>query len=289
MTTFRGFGAVAAAATVFLISACAQPAEDAAGAGTTSPGTPSSAPPVATTPDALLVRVQQTGGFVSADQRAGRLPATSVYADGRVIFEGPVTAIYPGPALPNVQVVAISPEQAQQFADQAVKAGVSKGTDFGRPGVADAPATRITAGGQTVTVEALGEARTDDPRLTDAQKQARTELKAFLDTLDKVKSGAPVAYEPTAVAAVVGVYHDPGDTTVEKPRTVAWPGPALPGAVLAKNTGLTCVTATGDQASAVLDAAARANAATPWSSGGKVWSVRLRPLLPDETSCADLA
>jgi hypothetical protein len=38
----------------------------------------------------------------------------------------------------------------------------------------------------------------------------------------------------------------------------------------------------------VLAAAATANAATPWDSGGTRWSVAFRPLLPDESGCADL-
>ena len=40
---------------------------------------------------------------------------------------------------------------------------------------------------------------------------------------------------------------------------------------------------------AVLATAAKANAATPWTSGGRTWSLHLRPLLPDESGCADLA
>ena len=49
------------------------------------------------------------------------------------------------------------------------------------------------------------------------------------------------------------------------------------------------MTATGDQAQAVLAAAGSANAATPWvtADGGR-WSIAFRPLLPDESSCADL-
>ena len=39
---------------------------------------------------------------------------------------------------------------------------------------------------------------------------------------------------------------------------------------------------------AVLGAAAKATATTPWVSAGNSWSLLLRPLLPDETGCADL-
>ncbi len=50
-----------------------------------------------------------------------------------------------------------------------------------------------------------------------------------------------------------------------------------------------CVVATGQEATAVLAAAAAANSATPWTSGDTRWSVAFRPLLPDESGCADLA
>jgi hypothetical protein len=53
---------------------------------------------------------------------------------------------------------------------------------------------------------------------------------------------------------------------------------------------VTCVTATGAEATAVIEAAGGANLLTPWlSADGTRWSVLFRPLLPDESGCADLA
>jgi hypothetical protein len=57
---------------------------------------------------------------------------------------------------------------------------------------------------------------------------------------------------------------------------------------MAAGLDLGCVVATGDQARAVLAAAGTADATTPWVTPDGRWSVLLRPLLPDETSCADL-
>jgi hypothetical protein len=51
---------------------------------------------------------------------------------------------------------------------------------------------------------------------------------------------------------------------------------------------VTCVVATGEQADAVLQAAAGASAATPWTWDGQRWSVAVRPLHPDESGCEDL-
>ena len=69
---------------------------------------------------------------------------------------------------------------------------------------------------------------------------------------------------------------------------MAWPGPALPGKPSGGLPDTTCVTATGDQAQALLTAAGSANAATPWVTGDGRWSITFRPLLPDESGCADL-
>ncbi|WP_305788869.1 hypothetical protein [Symbioplanes lichenis] len=276
----------AATATILLLAACAQPA--ATGAAGSSP---SSAPPSLPSPggaDDLLLRVASAGGFVTPDMRAGRLPTTSVYADGRVIFLGPEPAIYPGPAVPNVVVASISPERARQLVTEAGAAGLVPGADFGRPGVADVPTTQFTVGETVVGVEALNEARADDPQLTAAQKAARTKVKAFLTKLDDLTNGfqaqEAVPYTPEILAAVVSPYvHN--DDSVGRPRTVEWPGPALPGLSIADGLKLSCVTATGAERDAVLKAAKEATQTTPWVWNNEGYAVRLRPLLPDETGC----
>ncbi|MFC7573169.1 hypothetical protein ACFQX8_12535 [Klenkia terrae] len=45
----------------------------------------------------------------------------------------------------------------------------------------------------------------------------------------------------------------------------------------------------GAQASAVRSAAQDADGLTPWTDGSATWAVTFRPLLPDESGCADLA
>ncbi len=280
MTSLRGLRTAAAAASLLVLAACAQPSSSSSAAAAPSASSPAS-------PDDLILRVASVGGFVTPDMRAGRLPTTSIYADGRVIVPGPEVMIYPGPALPNLQIGSITPEQAQKLVEEAVAAGVRTGADFGQPGVTDIPATRITAGDQTVGVEALREAQADDPALTAAQKDARAKLTAFLEKLDRITSELQTtAYEPEVLAAVVSPYVEPGDDQLARPQAVDWPGEALPGEPI--GAGLHCVTAAGDQKENILAAAKTAVTTTPWVSGGNGWSVRLRPLLPDETGCGDL-
>jgi hypothetical protein len=299
MTRFRGSWTAAVAVTLFLLTACARAdGGPAVGepSGPESSGPPSSGPPSSAPAgaDSLALRIERLGGFVAPDQMLGRLPVVSVYADGRVITQGPQIMIYPGPALPNLLVQQLDPASVRGLVDKAIAAGVRAGADLGQPNVADAPTTRITVaapgGVRTLDAVALTEAQANDPKLTVAQRDARAKLAAFVQEVSDLSAAkgmpAAVPYRPTAVAALAKPYAKPENGLPKQPGPVAWPGPALPGESLNTTTG--CVTASGDAAAAVLAAAKKANQITPWTSGGKQWSITFRPLLPDETGCADL-
>jgi hypothetical protein len=280
-----------AAAILFLLSACARTdASSGSGAG----ADPSSEPP-ATGADALVLRIERFGGFVAPDQQIGRLPVVSVYADGRVISEGPRIAIFPGPALPNVVVQQFSPDAVKSLTDKAAAAGVRAGADLGQPNVADAPTTRITlvtAGGtRTVDVIALDEAQAGDPRLSAAQRDGRATLAAYVkqvSDMSALTTPASKPYVPASIAAFASPYTAQPNGLPTQPPAVAWSGAALPGEPFGVRPGMGCVIADGSQAQQVLAAAKKANAITPWTSGGKQWTIVFRPLLPDESACADL-
>jgi hypothetical protein len=165
--------------------------------------------------------------------------------------------------------------------------------DFGQPNVFDAPSTlfivHTASGSHRSSVNALD----TTAGVTSAQASARAKMqnlfKALTDlprTLGASKVGASSPYRAVTVAAVSSGYTAPAD--IPAPPEVTWPGPDLPGEPVAGRTPIGCVTATGEQARAVLDAAATANGATGWMSAGSSWRVHLRPLLPDETDCTDL-
>jgi hypothetical protein len=209
-----------------------------------------------------------------------------------VLAEGPTPAIHPGPALPNVQVTRIGKGAVQVLVADALDAGVADTADLGTPGVADAPSTRFTVatGVETISREvyALQETPEDGGGLTADQIAARAKLSDFLGRLTGLSAGSSEPYRPSAVAGIVGPYAPPDDPQLGQPDQ-AWPGPALPGDPLPGPQGLSCVVATGEQATAVLDAAGNANELTPWvGADGTRWSVTFRPLLPDESGCADL-
>ncbi|NYJ04415.1 hypothetical protein [Petropleomorpha daqingensis] len=273
----------AALAVLLLLGACAQKASGGGGGDT----------PSAYAPDQLVLRVAYTGGFVTPQMLISRLPLVSVYGDGRVLTEGPTPAIYPGPALPNVQVGHIEQSDVQDLVDAALDAGVGETDDLGTPPIADAPSTLITVSTGLESLErevyALQETPAEGTGLTADQVAAREKLSGLVDRLTGLSAGASESYTPSSVATLAAAYTPPDDPQLVQPDQ-AWPGPALPGEPLPGPFGFSCAVASGDQAAAVLAAAGTANALTPWvGSDGARWSVSFRPLLPDESGCADLA
>ncbi|MGY1775447.1 hypothetical protein ACI8AV_06280 [Geodermatophilus sp. SYSU D00804] len=276
MTTTSTVRAAALLAGALALAGCAQDGTDAA------------APSPDPLPAGPVLQVEHTGGFVPPEDLATRLPLVTVYGDGRVFTEGPQIEIWPSPALPNVQVTEVGEATVRDLLDRAVDAGVTEDADLGEPPVADAPTTRITltTGEGTAVREVYALAETPDGSLTPEQAEARGRLQDLVDELTGLAAAGPAeSYVPQTVAAVVQP-HTGGDPEFLQPD-VAWPGPGLPGTPL--GAGLTCVSATGQQAADVLAAAATANVLTPWATpDGARWSIAFRPVLPHETGCADL-
>jgi hypothetical protein len=283
--------ATAAFGAVLLLAGCATRADEAAPAP--SPSSPATEAPADPADGGLALQVAYTGGFVTPRTIFSRLPLVSVYADGRVISEGPVAAVHPGPALPNLQEARVEPDQVEELVRRALEAGVGRETDYGMPPVADVPSTLITVvtadGERSSEVYALQRGlfpEGDVPGLTEEQAAARAELQDLVDGLTGLAAGSDRPYEPEAVAAVVDQGYGPGAA----PDDVAtWPGPPLPGDLLGTGSDVSCVVARDEAAHAVLEAAAGATTDTVWQNpdGGR-WALSLRPLLPHEDHCADL-
>ncbi|NEK57417.1 hypothetical protein GCU56_05960 [Geodermatophilus sabuli] len=275
----------AALALLLVLCGCAQRGGDA--------GTRPAPPPEG--PGRLVLQVEHVGGFVTPEMLAARIPLVSVYSDGRVLAEGPQIAIYPGPALPNVLVWQLDADGVQTVVDRALAAGVAETGDLGSPPVADVPATRFTlvtdAGTSVREVQALFDLP-DGGGLSAEQLAVRGELQGLVDVLtspeDPLGAEGPESYRPEVLTAVVRPWTSGPDPELAQPD-VPWPGPALPGEPLDARLELSCVAARGADVEPVLQAAGGANTLTPWVAGdGSRWALTFRPLLPDETGCADL-
>ena len=272
-----------------LVAACADPSSQGR-----SP-TPVIAHPSAG--DDLLVRWGSEGGFTPPEYQLTSLPAFSLYGDGTIVRSGPQIEIYPGPALPALEVVRVDEAGIQAILEAAFDAGLdSLGdlTDMGSVGVADAPETVFTlrAGGvdRTVRVYALGEAGGRLPGMSEEEFDARTALLGFVDDLSSLESwlpegsiGAPAVYETTGVRAFISSYTPQADLPQE---AIEWPlDQPLRRAGEDAGAGFRCIVVTGDEWAVLAPAVDRANQLTPWTSDGRRFSVSFRPLLPDETGC----
>ena len=278
----------AALLAVLKLSACAKPSD----------APPPTSLQLPADHEAPVLRVEHVGGFVTPEWTLTRLPPFSLYADGRLITQGPVPAVHPGPALPNVLVQSVDAGTVQALVEQALAAGVAETADLGTLDLADVPSTRFTLvtsdGVHVREVHALiqGAFRGAHDELSVDQRAGRAALRMLEDTLDGLSQQQPwpEGYAATSVVAIARPWtaprEPPGRMLARAP--VPWPGPPLPGEPVGVQD-LGCVTATGDQAAAVLTVARQANGLTRWETpDGALWSVTFRPLLPDESSCADL-
>ena len=253
---------------------------------------------VTTTPrgsaDELVLRVATGGGLIPPASRLAEIAEISVYADGRVITIGPTTLEFPGSALPNLQEGQLSTPELEQLVSAIQAAGLldDPPPDYGDPPVTDLPTTVVTVNAdgveRTVSVYALDFEDADD-QLDADQRDARQALRALVRGFDG--DNATGAYEAESVAVFVQPFDAAESVDVPSPTTRDWPLGDLAGAGEPYEgfDDTRCLVLTGADAETVLTAAAEAREGDPWRSGGTEYGLVFRPLLPDETSCADLA
>ena len=247
----------------------------------------------------LVLRIEQGGGFVPIDWNLTNMPMVSLFGDGLVVMPGAQIEIYPGPALPALSQMRLTPDAIQLLLQKALDVGLDVDrdyTDLGSVGIADASTTTftLTIDGQvhTTRVYALGMLDTAPDGMSPDEFQARQDLLAFqneamdLSWLPQGSVSDESMFEPTALRVFVGDYR-PDDALVEPP--IDWP--LTPGLstfgdpVQNGRQGMRCGAVTGDDAAVLMPLVKQANQLTPWVSDGARYGLLLRPLLPDETGC----
>ena len=300
----KGFNPVTAVvAAAFLVGACTSTGS-APGATASPPGSaaPGGSPAPSPASGELVLRVAHEGGFVAPFARLAQPPIVAVYADGRIISPAPVTMEYPGRLVAPLQVRSVGVDGVRTILAAAAVAGLT-GTDAAYPavGIADAPDTVfvIVHNGTRITTRfgALAEGM-GAPGGQGASEPAR---KAAVDLLARLTDpadtfSAPAAsttlYAPTAFQ----VWVSPGAPAASDPalaqQPVTWPlatplasfgTPATPDAGVA---GMRVGVVAGADAVALAPILARVNALTPFTSGGRMFSLLIRPLLPEEAPAA---
>jgi hypothetical protein len=263
------------------------------------------APRVSTPPeprpvtDQLLLRVDTHGGFLPTGFALTHIPQFSLYADGLIVMEGAQIAIYPGPAISPVYSMRVDEEGLRLIIEAARRAGLD-GPDrtYELPIVADAGTTTFTfvddGGRHVISAYAVG---MEDPSIPEVEQKARA---ALLDLQTKLRNvsgwlpeGSLTAEQPFEYSrlAVILITEPPGEQLEQlEQRELTWPLDRTIADLAGPVSGaqrFSCFALGGQDAERLRPLVARANELTPWQSGGTSYSLRFRPLLPDESGCPE--
>lgn len=285
----RAARASASAILLALVAACVPAAPSASpgtsGTPTTSPTSTAGAIAHPTGASDVVLRVESGGGLVPMDFFATAAPRFTLYGDGTVVFKDG-TATPPEPA---GDVTRFAPFLTIRLDEEGIQALLADAIGRGGLGIAagpymgqgaDLPTTSftITADGRTKVVSVTPLAPDMHPQNT-AIVTALSGLAERLDGFAGVVAGEQV-YVPPAYRGVLMSIDQPFGPVVAWPWTDIKPDDFVPG----ENTFFRLRTMTPAEA-AVL--------AIPSIEGGiqglnvqkdgKLYSLALRPLLPDET------
>lgn len=236
-------------------------------------------------PDAPVIQINSEGGFAPVDMILGRGPTYTLLSDGRLIYEGPTIAIFPGPLVPNYQVTQIDDQQMQLVLDLVDRMGLPRMEreldDTAASRVADATTEVVTFwdanGEHSYAVYALG---------IDIDQSPAPATEAFAELLrlmGDLVSGEAVPYEPDRVRIVAG----PGLVNDEFEDVRAWPvGGGELGAWITLPNDWKCRVFEP----AILGQFADANQVTVWETPDPSFmespvKLLVRPLHPGEPDC----
>ncbi len=233
--------------------------------------------------DVVLKVESGLGGFRTFQSSFAAIPALLVTGDGRVFTEGPVTMIFPGAFLPNLQVAKVDRAVLSELMDAAKTAGLlGEVPDYtvGQPNVTDVGSTALTltANGKTYVHDAfaLGMEQGDAP--------ARKVLKDFIDSAKAKLSVLPSEkFVPETYLLATQPADISPDTTVDpatgnpQPRLQLWPAD-----IGIDLKDLKCAPVASAKVQALFE---KADQLTYFFQDSGVYSLAVRPMLPGQAGC----
>lgn len=252
---------------------------------TASPS-PSSAP----NSNTAVIRIEQTGGMMPPWETMRWYPTVGLYGDGRLITQGPQVELYPGPALPNLQVTHFSQHAVDQALAWAAEAGLHGEDRFLGPMLLDAGAlvfTVVTADGTHHT--SVSDLSVDDPAIN-AVRQFQDVMTSLAEWLpgDVASAVAPFQWDRLRV---ISFPSDPASLPDPNlAHVVDWPLDRLDSypVSISEPVAYRCFALTGDDLAAVRPMFESANELTLYRSAEVEYQLYLHPLLPDDEACPGL-
>jgi hypothetical protein len=244
--------------------------------------------------DEIVLRYEDVGGFTTPEWQAGRLPYFTLYGDGRVVFQQTTAAAPPrednvtvGPPL---RTALLSEDQVQALLEYALTDGglaVAK-TEYQNPMIADVPTAvfTINAANDSKTVSVMGLGMESQPG---PDTVVLKQLAALGERLRDFDQGGTLPSEQYLAPAYRGVIFE--QQGLQGVQVRAWPWvdiqpsdfkfPADPNALQVGTHTLTpeeaaAVGVPGFESGILSGVYLRA-------SNGTIYSLVIRPLLPDET------
>jgi hypothetical protein len=287
-------------ATVLLVAlatvACTSPGAIGSPGGSSSPtAAPASPSPQGiahpTGADEIVLRYDESGGFVPVEFLAAHVPYFTLYGDGTVVFVSnvPVEFRENQPAVgQSIRTAKLSEAQIQDLIEFALADGglAIAREQYDNPMVADAPTAvfEINADGDSKTVSVMALGLDVEPGPDTAIKTALAKLGERLRDFD---AGGSLASQPYAPAAYRGILLDA--TGVQGVNVRAWPWPELALAdfklpadanVLQQRTRV--LTPSEAEAVDVAGFEAGVQSGLYYRVDDMLYTFVLRPLLPDE-------
>ncbi len=235
-------------------------------------------------PDAVVLGVRFEGGFLPVELAYHPSPRFVLYADGRLLFPGPIPEIFPGPQVHPFQVVQLTKAQMADVIAAVETTGLPDLSDeryIAEEGVADAADTVFVYDDgekHRVAIYALELAGENDPVIA-----PYVELSRVLDDL-AFSGGQPEDFEADRYQVVItssfGVENE--DLATVQPSPLSTPIADIP---LGGFGELRCITLSGDEAATAGEVFAAANQMTFFEDGGETYRFTVRPLAPHEEGC----
>jgi hypothetical protein len=276
-------------ATLAACSATAAPASTPGATDSPSTGpTPSPSTPVGlehpTGARDVLLRFEETGGFVPIEYNATYAPSFTLYGDGTLVFKDP----YAVPPETNDNVVRAVPFMIAKLDEASIQALLEEALGPGAIAIAQGPymcncadiptsTFTIAIGGKTKQVSVTGLSPDDHPQ----DKPIVTALAAFAEKLrtfaDVIGNEQP--YSPAGYRGILIEVEQPAGPVVD------WPWPNLTPADF--KSGENEFFKTRDMTPAEVESLGIKDVTggligVSVGSAGKVYTFSLRPLLPDE-------
>lgn len=239
----------------------------------------------------VTIRVQDVGGYRGWDAWIG-LPRL-LLSGGRLSGTDVRTSGYP--VLPAARVADVDPATAASWAGALRAAGVGTRTEWGISG-GDVGTTQVEVADATGrTVASVGVLDGFAAGLAPDRASALAAVRRVVDGMDAWLRQRGTPLTPTEVLLLSGDAEALHRAKAVLPAPPAdWTGPALDGGTRITNRiGVVwrCRRLTAGETSVVVPLLTAGSAATTpheWRSGSGTWVVRLLPVLPGQTGCADL-